>query len=74
MAKEKRNIKVKAKINLKYDKDVVKIGQEFLVRKSDIESIKDCVDVIGEVEDKKDDGANKGDGTNNDGEGKEDKE
>lgn len=51
MAKEKRTIKVKAKINLKYDKDVIKIGQEFLVRKSDIEAIKDYIEVLEEIED-----------------------
>lgn len=36
MAEEKRTVKVKAKINLKYDIDIIKIGQEFLVRKSDL--------------------------------------
>lgn len=61
MAKEKRVIKVKAKINLKYDKDVVKIGQEFLVRKSDFEEIKDYVEVLEKIEDE-DDNLEKDDG------------
>jgi hypothetical protein len=56
MAKEKRNIKVKAMVNLKYDKDVIKIGQEFLVRKSDVEDIKSYIEVLGEVRDEKDPG------------------
>jgi hypothetical protein len=54
MAKEKRTIKVKAKVNLKYDKDVIKIGQEFLVRKSDVEDIETYIEVLGEVKDEKD--------------------
>ncbi|GIM29820.1 hypothetical protein CPJCM30710_24860 [Clostridium polyendosporum] len=36
MAEEKRAVKVKAKINLKYDRDIIKIGEEFAVRKSDV--------------------------------------
>ena len=35
--------------NLKYDKDVIKIGEEFLVRKSDIEAIGENVEVLGEI-------------------------
>ncbi|MCM0648637.1 hypothetical protein NBE98_09650 [Clostridium swellfunianum] len=61
MAKEKRTVRVNAKINLKYDKDVVKIGQEFLVRKSDIEDIGAYVEVLGEVDKE----ASKGDGASN---------
>jgi hypothetical protein len=53
VAKEKRDFKVKAKVNLKYDKDVVKVGQEFLVRKSDLEKIGKLVEEIGEIEEPK---------------------
>ena len=66
MAKEKRIVKVKARVNLKYDKDVIKIGQEFLVRKSDIEEIKDYVEVLEKTNTEED-----GDGKDN---GEEDKE
>lgn len=66
MAKEKRSIKVRARVNLKYDKDVIKIGQEFLVRKSDIEEIKDYVEVLEKTNTEED-----GDGKDN---GEEDKE
>lgn len=55
MAKEKRIIKVKAKINLKYDKEVVKIGQEFLVRKSDIKEIKEYVEILDKINDEEED-------------------
>lgn len=61
MAKEKRSIKVKAIVNLKYDKDVVKIGQEFSVRKSDIKEIKEYVEVLDEI-DTEEDGSGKEDG------------
>jgi len=54
MAKEKRTIKVRAKINLKYDKDVIKIGKEFLVRKADLETIKEYVEIQEEIKDEKD--------------------
>lgn len=47
---EKRNIKVKAKVNLKYDKDIVKAGVEFLIRESDVKAIEQYVEVIGKVE------------------------
>lgn len=36
---EKREIKVKALLNLKYDKDIVKINKEFLIRESDSEGL-----------------------------------
>jgi len=36
---EERNVKVKAKVNLKYDSDVVKIGQELNIRQSDLEEL-----------------------------------
>lgn len=49
MAKEKRSIKVRAIVNLKYDKDVIKIDQEFLVRKSDVEEIKEYVEVLDKI-------------------------
>lgn len=38
-AAEERNVKVKAKVNLKYDSDVVKIGGEFDIRQSDLEEL-----------------------------------
>ncbi|APM41392.1 hypothetical protein [Clostridium kluyveri] len=38
-AEEERNVKVKAKVNLKYDSDVVKIGQELDIRQSDLEEL-----------------------------------
>ena len=66
MAKEKRSIKVRAIVNLKYDKDVIKIGQEFLVRKSDVEDIKDYVEVLEKTNNEED-----GDGKDT---GEEDKE
>lgn len=50
MAKEKRNIKVKAKVNLKYDKDVIKIGEEFLIRESDVKDIKDYIEILTKIE------------------------
>lgn len=43
---EERNVKVQAKVNLKYDSDVVKTGEELLIRQSDIESMKLYIDVI----------------------------
>lgn len=43
---EERTAKVKAKVNLKYDSDVLKTGKEFLIRQSDAESMKPYVDVI----------------------------
>lgn len=49
MAKEKRSVKVRAIVNLKYDKDVIKIDQEFLVRKSDVEEIKEYVEVLDKI-------------------------
>jgi hypothetical protein len=52
---EQRNVKVKAMVNLKYDKDVIKIKQEFFIRESDIEAMKDIVEVIGKVEKATDD-------------------
>lgn len=52
--KNERNIKVKALVNLKYDKDVVKIGGEFLVRETDLKSMEGLVDIIGNVEAKGD--------------------
>lgn len=55
MAKEKRSIKVKAIVNLKYDNDVVKIGQEFAVRKSDIKEIKEYVEVLDKISIEEDD-------------------
>lgn len=55
MAKEKRSIKVKAIVNLKYDKDIVKIGQEFLVRKSDIKEIKEYVEILDKINDEEED-------------------
>ena len=36
---EERNIKVKAKVNLKYDEDVIKIGEDFDIRESDLEDM-----------------------------------
>ena len=38
---EERNIKVKAKVNLKYDSDVVKIGEELEIRESDLKELQD---------------------------------
>ena len=76
MAKEKRAVKVRAMINLKYDKDVIRIGQEFLVRKSDIEEIKDYVEVL-EKTNNEEDGNEKDNGEEDGNEkdnGEEDKE
>lgn len=64
MAKEKRSIKVKAIVNLKYDKDVIKIDQEFLVRKSDVEEIKEYVEVLDKINtEEEDSGKEDGEGT-----------
>jgi len=49
---EERSVKVKAKVNLKYDKDVIKTGKEFLVRDSDVKAIKDYVEVLERPEPK----------------------
>ncbi|ADK16178.1 hypothetical protein [Clostridium ljungdahlii] len=38
-AEEERNVKVKAKVNLKYDSDVVKMGGELEIRESDLEEL-----------------------------------
>lgn len=68
--KNERNIKVKALVNLKYDKDVVKIGGEFLVRENDLKSMEGLVDIIGNVEVKGDNNLDNigeaGTGTEND--------
>lgn len=37
---EERTIKVKAKVNLKYDDDLIKIGKEFDIRESDLEDMR----------------------------------
>ena len=70
MANEKRNIKVKAKVNLKYDKDIINIGQEFKVKEEEVlQLIKEwhieLIDKLPEVkelvqEDKKDKKKSKG--------------
>lgn len=41
VAEEERNVKVKAKVNLKYDSDVVKIGKELDIRQSDLKELQD---------------------------------
>ncbi|OAA91254.1 hypothetical protein [Clostridium ljungdahlii] len=41
VAEEERNVKVKAKVNLKYDSDVVKMGSELEIRDSDLKEMKD---------------------------------
>lgn len=43
---EERTVKVKAKVNLKYDSDVVKTGEDILIKQSDMDSMKPYVDVI----------------------------
>jgi hypothetical protein len=40
-AEEDRNVKVKVKINLKYDSDIVKAGEELEIRQSDLKELKD---------------------------------
>lgn len=50
MVKEKRTIKAKAKVNLKYDKDIVKNGGEFLIRKSDVDAVKDYAEILTKIE------------------------
>ncbi|WP_238884517.1 hypothetical protein [Clostridium sp. YIM B02551] len=67
---EERNVKVKAKKNLKYDKDVIKKGQEFLMRESDVENDSDNYEFIGKLEKKPGNGAdNNSDGDGNSGTG-----
>lgn len=60
---EERNVKVQARVNLKYDSDVIKADKEFNIRKSDIESMKPYVEVIDIPEDTPKDAA----GEKNDG-------
>ncbi|MHC1681387.1 MAG: hypothetical protein AB6733_00240 [Clostridiaceae bacterium] len=48
-AKKEKNIKAKAKINLKYGELVVKAGQEFDVREVDLEAVQGFVEVFGEA-------------------------
>lgn len=67
---EERIVKVKAKINLKYDKDVIKIKQEFLIRESDVEPMKDYIEVIGKIEKATDDKGQE----NNEGKGNTEEE
>lgn len=45
-----RNVLVKALINLKYDKDIVKIGEEVMIRTEDVEFLVGNIDVIKTVE------------------------
>lgn len=47
---EERIVKVKAKVNLKYDKDVIKAGEEFSIRLSDVEAVENLVDVKSDIE------------------------
>lgn len=44
-------VKAKALINLKYDKDVVKIGQEFKIKVEDAQEIADrgCIELLEEL-------------------------
>lgn len=39
-SEEERTIKVKAKVNLKYDEDVIEIGKDFNIRESDLEEMR----------------------------------
>lgn len=71
MVKEKRTIKAKAKVNLKYDKDVIKIGEEFSIRKSDVKTVGQYAEILTKIEvgdPPKEPGKDDADGNTDDGE------
>lgn len=55
--KKEKIVKVKAKINMKYGDLVVKIGQEFDVKESEIDAVKGLVEILVEEPDEPEENA-----------------